>query len=63
MVLYIKSHDITHMIHKRTVAGSNLVTHCGVDHLVQFAQNVSEGEHGPYDNSVLFGKKSIQDWE
>lgn len=51
------------MIHKRTVAGSNPGTHCGVDRLVQFAQNVSEGEHGPDDHSVLFGKKSIQDWE
>lgn len=51
------------MIHKRAVAGSDLDTHCGIAGLVQFAQNVSEGEHGPDDNSVLFGEKSIQDWE
>lgn len=47
--------SVTHMIHQRTVAGSNPDTHFGVDHLVQFAQNISKGKHGPDNDSVLFG--------
>ena len=46
--------SVTHMIHQRTVAGSNPDTHSGVDFLVQFAQNISKGKHGSDDDCFLF---------
>lgn len=52
---------VTHVIHERTVAGSNPGTQGGVGHLVQLAQESPKGEQSLSDNRLVFGKEGVQD--